>query len=234
MWSGEGLSREVTLQFRDFVEGLIGRFGGKRLVLPQSAIATLLERNSNAWRSTLKSEKTGPRVLIATNVTGLQHASLLEPLLAIALSLRGVAVDLIACDAVLPACQFMEPASVPDAKDIISGAVRNKVCDYCVANGAAHFDPLGLQRFKFSDLVTTKDLRQIRGRLANLDREALLNFRSDTGDELGEHALAGALRYFAVGKLPATPEGVKISQALSRGCLADDDRLRAFTRQRAL
>ena len=178
-----------------------------------SPIAALIATEPDLWRKARAAAAGGPRVLVATNVTGFQHASLLEALLAIALTLRGADVRLVACDAALPACLKVEPHSVPDPADIVSGRMRERLCDGCMAVGSAHFDPLGLTQHRLSDLIGADDRRRVRDELAPLDRAALGALTSAKGDALGMQGLAGALRYYASATLP---EGAQADEVLRR------------------
>ena len=52
-------------------------------------ISQLLEQDGALWSVAREQASSGQRVLIATNVTGFQHASLLESLLAISPAISG-------------------------------------------------------------------------------------------------------------------------------------------------
>lgn len=165
-------------------------------------IVRLLATNRRAWRAALARRPKGPRVLIATNVTGFQHASLLEAVLAAALTLRGAEVHLTACDGALPACQRVEQDLVPDPAVLWRDGISRQICRRCMAVGDAHFEPLSLKRHRLSQYITEADRADARDRCARLDRAALCALRTDAGDEVGMQGLAGALRYFATGDLP--------------------------------
>lgn len=178
-----------------------------------SPIADLIATEPDLWQGARAAAKGGPRVLVATNVTGFQHASLLEALLAIALTLRGAEVHLIACDAALPACLKVEPHSVPAPADVVSGRFRDRLCAGCMEIGRVHFEPLGLTQHRLSELVGEDDRARVRALLAPLDRAALGAYVSPAGDALGMQGLAGALRYYASATLP---DGAEADEVLRR------------------
>ena len=69
-------------------------------------------------------------MLIATNVMGFHHVSLLEATLAIALTLRGVEVEMIQCDAALPACLKVERHSFPEPAQFAADGIAKVACFY--------------------------------------------------------------------------------------------------------
>jgi Capsule polysaccharide biosynthesis protein len=181
-----------------------------QVAIPPSSIEGLLAADGERWEHELRTPKTGARILIATNVTGFQHASLLESVLAMALTLRGAEVHLLACDAALPACLKVEPHAIKDPATIVNDGLPHSLCPGCMAVGAAHFGPLGLKQHLFSDFIAPKEREAVRTRCAGLDRAALSALTTPAGDRVGMQGLAGALRYYARAELPdgAQADGV--------------------------
>ncbi len=175
-------------------------------------IADAIEKDRHRW-SAARSKDNGPRVLVATNVTGFAHVSLLESMLAAALTLRGARVEIAMCDAALPACLKVEPHVMSDPGDVAAGAVTRKVCDGCQAVGQHHLVPLGLPVHHFSSLLSEADRHKAREMVTPLDRDALVTLRTDAGDKVGMQGLAGALRYFARAELP---DGEVVTEVLRR------------------
>lgn len=151
-------------------------------------------------------------MLVATNVTGFQHATLVESALAIALTLRGAQVDLMACDAALPACLKVEHHAIADPQHVVGDRLPELLCGPCYSVGRAHFEPLGLEQPRFSEFLTPADRAVARDHCASLDRASLPRATNDAGDPIGMHGLAGCLRYYARAELP---EGSQ-SEALLR------------------
>ena len=173
--------------------------------LVATTITALIRGETAAWEKAKAAAKGGPRVLIATNVMGFHHVSLLEATLAIALTLRGVEVELIQCDAALPACLKVERHSFPEPVQFAAEGITQTVCDNCKAVGQWHFGLLGLKTWQFSELLTADDRAEIAATISGLSTAQLATLVSK-GDKVGEQGLAGALRYYARGELPDSPE----------------------------
>lgn len=178
---------------------------------PTSSLATLVARDPGRWHSAKLAAANGPRILIATTVTGFNHATLLEATLALALTLRGASVEFLACDAALPACLKVEPHSVPDPATIVSYQIDTTLCEPCMAIGREAFEPLDLPITTLSTLLAPSDLNRARTVAAEVDIERLTEFELN-GLAVGEHALAGALRYFARGDLPSNAIGEMVAR----------------------
>lgn len=184
-----------------------------------TTVAALIRAAGDEWEKAKAAAENGPRILIATNVMGFHHASLLEAVLAVALTLRGAKVELIQCDAALPACLKVERHSFPEAAAFAAIGMDATVCSNCQAVGAHHFDALGLKTHRFSDFVTAEDRAQIATQTAGLSRTELQALRSAQGDAVGEQGLSGALRYYARGELPDSPEADDVLRRFVNGAL---------------
>lgn len=166
-----------------------------------SHLARIVQEAGDEWSRAVSEARGGPRVLIATNVAGFQHASLLEGTLGAALTLRGAEVHYLLCDAMLPACLKVEPHSVPDSAVIIERKIKDVLCEACQAVGRSWIEPLGLEIHRFSELLHSDVRASVREQAQTLPLDHLDRLQVD-GLALGEHALAGALRYYARGTLP--------------------------------
>ena len=167
-----------------------------------SELARIVQEAAEEWSRAVSAARGGPRVLIATNVAGFQHASLLEGTLGAALTLRGAEVHYVLCDAVLPACLKVEPHSVPDSAAITERKLTDILCEGCQAVGRSWIEPLGLKIHRFSELLSSDVRAAVREQAQNLPLDQIDQLLVD-GLALGEHALAGALRYYARGTLPS-------------------------------
>src|SRR5687767_14378791 len=76
----------------------------------------LLSRESAHRLRAKETAKTGQRVLVGTSVGGgtATAMSVIESLLAVALTLRGADVHVLLCDQALPACKNLEMVTVGD------------------------------------------------------------------------------------------------------------------------
>ena len=191
------------------------------------AILPLLRRDGPAWQERLRAPKRR-RVLVATNVAGFQHASLLESVLAVALTLRGAEVELLLCDAALPACLKVEPHAIPDPRTIIDGRIDQAICGPCQAVGAQHFGELGLRIHRLSTLVPAERRRAIAATLEGRDRAELSAMVTPAGDRVGMHGLAGALRYYARAHLPEDAAATEVLRRFVAAAIATTEAYEAL------
>jgi hypothetical protein len=130
----------------------------------------------------------------------------MESLLAIALTLRKAQVHILLCDKVLPGCLQAEWARIPDAAVFTHYQLPKMICNDCVRTGTLLYQPLDLSLHWLSRLLTEPEKEEIKTlavqcpfhRIAELQYDAL---------PVGEHAYAGALRYFLKGDLSDEPQG---------------------------
>ena len=81
-----------------------------------------------------------------------------------------------------------------------------RLCDSCYATGRYHYDPLGLTDHRVGQLTTRAEKLEARRIATETPAEKIRTF-TWVGMAIGEHAYAGALRYFARGDLDAEPLG---------------------------
>lgn len=194
-----------------YIASLVGRARGRGKGAGPTSVGALLARESAAWEKARRAARGGPKILLATNVTGFQHASLTEAVLGAALTLRGAEVHFLVCDGVLPGCQRAEPDNVPDPGWFARYELPDRICASCQRIGEALIGPLGLPTHRFSALVPAAARSAARSLAQTLPAEAIATYVRD-GLRLGEHAHAGALRYFARGDLA----GVAAAETVSR------------------
>jgi hypothetical protein len=183
----------------------------------ESAYARLLGAQGGAKLRAQAAGARGLRVLIATNIGSYQHGMALDSALGVALTLRGARVDYMQCDAFLPACQAMDIGTV-DPSALADGQ-RPYLCDGCVRQGASLFALLGLPRLAMSELVDTATRAAIRERVSKLSRDELAAIK-DGGIAAGEHAQAGALRFYARGDLAGEPAADGVLRRYAEGALS--------------
>ena len=146
------------------------------------------------------------RVLIATNIGGHGPVSVMESTLAAALALRDADVEIVLCDAALPACLRADYAELPDDTVLTERRLPQTFCPTCISRGRAMFEPLGLKVHLLSELITDAD-RAEAARIAESLPAAEIEHYVQDGLEIGEHARAGALRYYTRGDLSGEPNG---------------------------
>ena len=157
----------------------------------------LLQPIAADWRAALAA-RAGPRVLIATSLGLHFTANAVDSLMAAALTLRGARVDILLCDAALPACQMVDHGLAPSLARYAREGPRPDFCGVCFPAGLRNFSPLGLTIRRFSDEIDADD-REVA--LAAGEAAAAENLNPE-GDGATEHGYAGALRFFGRAILP--------------------------------
>ncbi len=141
------------------------------------------------------------RVLIATSMGGFNQGATTEKALAIALTLRGAEIDIFLCDGA-PGCQLTKIGSEPPER-IVETDARLR-CPKCFKQGCATFEPLGVDILTLNQNLTQDDFHEASWIADECDLENLKHLTLGRW-KIGEHALAGALRYFARGDLSVEP-----------------------------
>lgn len=159
----------------------------------------ILYRDRTLWEKAIKKARKGPHILIATSHGGHVPSASVESTLAVALTLRGARVQLLLCDRILAGCTMAISTGYPTIADFVqNGPVRD--CKRCFAPANEVYESLGLRVLYYSDYLTADAKRQIQELVESIPANEIRQFRLD-GFEVGEHAVAGALRFFARGDL---------------------------------
>jgi len=163
------------------------------------------------WRGALAASRSGPRVLIATNTGGHFAIETIDRMLGAALTLRGAAVTHVLCDAALPACQMCEFNLTPDIAALTRNGPDKLLCGYCHAPAEARMRALGLNVVRLGESLSVADRAEAGALAQSADPPAVAKL-SWRGVPIGEHALAGALRFFARSDL----ESERLGEAMLR------------------
>lgn len=169
------------------------------------AFDAMIQANEETWRAALALPDRTP-VLVATS-TGGHHAVIpVEGMLCAALTLRGAAPQVLLCDGALPACQECDIFRYPDVADFVGTGPQPDRCEQCFSEAAAMYAGIGVPVLRYSQFITDAHRSEAREIAASAD---LLDVQSLVVDgvSVGEHAYAGALRFFARGELSAEPAG---------------------------
>lgn len=156
------------------------------------------------WDSARHAAAGGPRILMATSIGSYAHASTLESALAAALTFRGADVHALLCDGALTACAECDASLYPDLAKFVSSGPSKDLCRDCQWPAERVYTQLGLKVHRYSDWLTPEDRTEARRIAETLPFDALERFTRD-GVDIGEHAYAGALRFFATGSLDDQP-----------------------------
>jgi len=164
----------------------------------------LLAQDWGKWQAAVKQARGGPRVLIPTSVGGHIPGATFESLLAVALTLRGAEVHILLCDQQLPAFLYLVRDNTPDPAAFARDGIDPNKCRQCFQPADYMFRNLGLPVHHFSEFITPDEAAAARQTAARVPFEAIASYQQD-GLHVGEHATAGALRYFARGDLGGEP-----------------------------
>jgi Capsule polysaccharide biosynthesis protein len=166
----------------------------------------ILSRHLEAWNAARRSASAGPKVLIACAWAGNSGNSLIDSLLAVALTLRGANVHLLLCDEALPACTLAGIRHYGENEGFVKNGPTTLTCKKCFHPGNEMFRPLGLPTHHFSELISSQELFNAK----RLSREVALpdipQFQLD-GVPVGEQAMAGVLRFYVAGYIENEPHG---------------------------
>lgn len=209
------VARRVLKSVRSLKAGVQGPSTGARW-------RALLDA-SRTWAAA-KEAATGPRVLIATDLGGYQQGTVLESLLAVALTLRGARLEILLCDADLPACQLTKYAKIPPRKLVRTGTAP--ICPPCVAAGHDAFAPLGLPVRHLGDQLDVSDVLEIKTQVEAMDVARLGDPAAAAESAVVEHARAGALRYYGLGDLRMESRGEEVLRLYLRAALTTERSMR--------
>lgn len=175
---------------------------------PSSLLAPwfeLLDRDKKKWE-TYKKRAAGPRILLPTSVGSLFPMTTMDSLLAVALTIRGAKVSLLLCDKALSACEESMVHHFKNEERFLEYGPEKDLCKSCFASGEETYTPLRLPILKLSDWIT-KDLKTLAHDLVEkITPREIQAFEWD-GLKIGEHAYAGALRFYGRGTIDGEKNG---------------------------
>jgi len=163
-----------------------------------------LSTDSALWESARQAAKGGPRVLMATAIGSYAHAITLESAVAAALTFRGAEVHALLCDGAMTACAECDASLYPDVAKFVAQGPGRDLCRDCAWPAERVYAQLGLKVHRYSDWLTAEDRAEAQQIAGAQPADRIKCFASD-GLAIGQHAHAGALRFFATGSLDAEP-----------------------------
>lgn len=146
------------------------------------------------------------RVLVATSVAGHLTALNLESLLAKALTMRGGDVAALLCDRALPACMDCQHLIYP-TRGARKSFVRHgpvELCMSCTRVGVRIYGDLGIPVLLYGQYLSAQDRDEAKRIASQSHFDDIRSFEHE-GLAVGEHAYAGALRFFARGDIEGEP-----------------------------
>jgi hypothetical protein len=178
------------------------RYGGKQ---PYVDWRPAIQAANGTWADVANRPRRTQRVLMATAVGGLEVATVVESLLAASLTLRGAEVHVLLCDGVLPACFQCKTNEFARTSRFVRHGPRRDLCQFCYGPGVRTFESLGITVHRYSDYLTDAARATAAELAAAVPRDAVRAYRYD-GVPVGEHAMAGALRFYGRATIDAQPE----------------------------
>jgi hypothetical protein len=171
--------------------------------------SAVVERDPGLWDSARRAAEGGPRVLMATAIGSYAHAVTLESALAVALTFRGAEVHALLCDGTMSACAECEASLYPDIAKFAQHGPTRDLCRDCLWPAEKVYGRLGIKVHRYGDWLTPEDRAEASRIAATTAVDRIESFTLD-GLAIGEHAHAGALRFFASGTLDDEPEGERV------------------------
>lgn len=165
----------------------------------------ILGSEPGRWEEARRAAASGKRILLATGAGGHPAPPLVDSLLAVALTLRGAAVHFSVCDRALPACLMAEVGLMPPRRLARRGP-QSYFCWGCFERADALYAPLSLPVHRQSRYCTSEEVEEAQEVAKSLPLEQIPAHRVDDV-AVGEHALAGALRFFARASLDGQAAG---------------------------
>lgn len=171
--------------------------------------AGVIGEDAQSWTAARAASETGQKVLVATSIGAHLGAMQLETMLAAAMIMRGAKVDALLCDQVLPGCQMCEPRLFPDGEAFARTGPQAALCGFCFDDGRRNYEELGVPVHRYSETLTAEDAVFAQTVSTTLPVAEIEHYVLD-GLNIGEHAKAGALRFFARATLDDEPAGEKV------------------------
>lgn len=169
----------------------------------------VLAQDRTRWTRALEEARGGPPVLIATSTGGHWPSVTVESLLAVALTLRGARVHVLLCDGFLPACLMAEHTNFSSVRSFAEQGPQQRLCADCASVGELMYEPLGLPVHRISGLVSPDEVRRAADLTASITPTDMPESQLH-GLAVGEHAMAGALRFLGRAALDGSPEQVQV------------------------
>ena len=199
---------------------LVFRFRFKRLL---RRIRPFLPSRPN-WAKIIKTSrqdfknvsKDGIRVLVATGTGSNWSMSGFESVLTAALKVRGHNIEVLLCNGVLPACQECDLGLFPGKRLISEGTAP--LCKTCFSPASRMFNELDVPVRIYGEFLSQFDRQEIDSLIkATLDSD--IRSIAWRGIPVGEHAIAGALRFYGHGNLAGETFGNDVAREYLRAAM---------------
>lgn len=176
-----------------FVRHMVRRYRA-RARLPR--VERLIGKDKVYWNRILNNSRSGKTILFATSCGGNLPAVTLESLLSIALTLRNANTKVLLCDGILPACLLCDIEWYREEGRFASYGPEKSHCKDCFSLASRLYRELGIPVLRYSDFIDEIILKNIDGVSSTIPFDQIEQYKHN-GISVGEHAVAGTLRFYA-------------------------------------
>lgn len=159
-------------------------------------IRNLCGKDRERWKEISSTRTNGTRVLFATSAGGNMAAIALETILVLALAIRHAKVTILLCDGVLPACLLCTLDTYRNERRFAAVGPEKSDCEDCFSLAYRLYEKLGIQVIRYSDYIDQRQISKLEQISDGSSVDEIKRYEQD-GMSIGEHALAGALRFYA-------------------------------------
>ena len=162
----------------------------------------------NPIKNSVKNEKfKNQKILIATSSGGLYPQLIFESIIGLALDFKGADVEFLLCDGILPACIMCTTVNISE-KELIKNGPKS-LCSNCYIDGSNYLKKSNIKINRISNYLSDKDKIKAKKICKSTKSKEIKNFIFDK-IPVGNHAYAGALRYYATTDLDSEKNGKEI------------------------
>jgi hypothetical protein len=166
---------------------------------------SVINKDLARWKIAREAAQAGPRVLFANAYGTDPTVANVESMLAVSLTMRGAQAHFLLCDGALPACWVSQIDQI-EAEEFVEFGPSRRLCRNCFHTTSGVFQSLGLPVHRYSELILDTEAQEAAELSAYLSLAEIQGYRLD-GLKVGEHAVSGALRFYARGTLDSEPFG---------------------------
>lgn len=178
------------------------------------------ENFKNLAHDLKQNQNDAKQILVATSAGSHLASTTLESALVAALTLRGCKVRVLLCDELLPTCMECETRWYPTTslqKNLANNGPK-KICQTCYKPAKSFYEQLGVSIHGYSEFLSSEDANRIEKIVSEIAINDIKDFSFD-GCAIGDHAYAGALRFYARGDLDNEPTAKLLLKSYFRSAL---------------
>jgi hypothetical protein len=185
--------------------------------IPGKELSTLAEALTgyDIWDNAVKNASSGERILLATSIAPSSNNDF-QHNVSCCLELAANVHMLLAIGC--PACERLVWYTAGDLDNFVKHGVSRNICQKCFDPAIEKCHALGIPVHTYSEFLTPAERKTAIEISKSLSFEEIPSFCLD-GLRVGEHALAGALRFFARGTLEGEQRGEPVLRHYLRAAL---------------